>query len=341
MNFTNRKTNLKISMIILLLIGISVSSYSLNPDTLQADYTVTQCDSLIKANANNPNLVLLDVRRPTEHIPQHLIGAINIDYFAENFEDLINSLPRHKLYVVYCLSGGRSGMTLDLMVDMNFTNVVNMLGGITEWKNNSFPTTPAFAALNMNVSDSIVPMDTIKIGYVDTIELTVTNRANDTLRFNSITNLTGSEFSTDFDTATILLGAEDYTFSIFYEPVDEESDSLSFIIESNGGDVAFYIWRTGIDAVFQREIVKESEFKIYPNPVTSSTIIDYELEKAGFMQLSVYNQLGKQVALISEEYQTKGKHKIIWNTENLPVGIYYLAVKTDWGIQTTKMIKSE
>ena len=57
--------------------------------------------------------------------------------------------------------------------------------------------------------------------------------------------MAGTEFTSDFDTNMILLGAEDYTFSIFYEPLDELSDSLSFLIESNGGDIVFHIWRTG------------------------------------------------------------------------------------------------
>ena len=31
--------------------------------------SVTQCDSLIQANVNNPDFVLLDVRTPGEYIP--------------------------------------------------------------------------------------------------------------------------------------------------------------------------------------------------------------------------------------------------------------------------------
>jgi rhodanese-related sulfurtransferase len=324
-------------LIMVFVLSISIKGYNQSTDTLQVHLSAAQCYNLIQLNSNNPNLVILDVRRPSEHIPQHLQGAINRDFYAADFNDLIDSLPKHKMYVIYCKSGGRSGQTFNLMLSMNFTNIVNMLGGINAWIGESLPTTAVFNPMQMAVSDTIVNMDTINIGNVDTIDLMITNRANDTLKFISITSLIGSEFSTDFDTTTILLGAEDYSFSIFYEPNDQISDSVSFLIESNGGNVVFHIWRTGVMPVFEIETVIESKLKIYPNPFTTSTTIEYELIHPETVTYTFYNQFGKQVDII-EQKQSSGLQQVIWTPENLADGIYYFRLEVGKQTASGKLI---
>lgn len=218
-------------------------------DTLLVHYNVYQCDSLVQANATNPDFVILDVRTSGEYIYAHLLGAINKNYYASNFTQLIDALPRHKMYLVHCRSGGRSGNTYNMMLGMNFTQVVNMQGGILAWNAASLPTTSGFAPLLMAVSDTMIADETIILGVVDTIALTITNRANSNLMFSAISSLTGTEFTTNFMMSTTLHGAEDYTFSIFYEPLDEISDTLDFLIESNGGDIVFRIYRSCIALV--------------------------------------------------------------------------------------------
>jgi len=256
-------------ILLLTFAGFFAPAYSQSNDTLLAHYYVGQCDSLILANAYNPDFVIMDIRTPLKYIPEHLTAAINRDYYSPLFNTWIDDLPRHKLYLIHCRSGGRSAITFDMMVEMNFTKVVNMLGGILVWKNLGLPTTSEFAPLLMSVSDTIVTPDTIAIGDIDTIALTITNRANDTLVFNTISSLTGTEFTTNFNTSTTLMGADDYNFSIFYEPGDEISDSIIFLIESNGGDIAFYIERTGLSTtgIYSPEY-HNSEYNVlvYPNP---------------------------------------------------------------------------
>jgi hypothetical protein len=121
----------------------------------------------------------------------------------------------------------------------------------------------------MAVSDMRILTDTIEIGQVDTIQLTVTNRANDTLTFHSNMSLENTEFMSDFDSNVSLTGSEDYTFSIFYEPIDEILDSIVFMIESNGGTIAFEIQRVGINLTTGTNDASLKEFKIFPNPATN------------------------------------------------------------------------
>lgn len=310
------------------------------PDTLQAQFTVQQCDSLIQANANNPNFVILDVRTPGEYDPQHLEGAINRDYYASNFSQTINSLPKHKMYVIHCAGGGRSLQTFNLMKSFGFPQIVNMLGGISAWVSASFPTTSLFAPLLMGVSDSLVGIDTIAIGQVDTIRCTITNRANDTLRLTSISNLTSTEFWTDFDTSQYLLGASDYTFSIFYGPTDTIWDSLVFIIQSNGGMIDFHVTGTGVSTAGIPTIATGPGLKPYPNPFQDKVLIEWYMEQPGPVEISFWNQTGQLVDCIHLSTTSSGMNRVEWDSQDLPSGIYFVSVKSVGTVWDAILVKN-
>jgi hypothetical protein len=61
----------------------------------------------------------------------------------------------------------------------------------------------------------------------------------------------------------------------------------------------------------------------YPNPFNEYTTIEYELNETGDVLISIYSQFGEKVYLLVNEKQEKGRHKITWNPENLPAGIYF------------------
>ncbi len=321
--------------LILILLSLSVelsamSFFRIKADTIFKNFSVTQCDSLILANANNPAFVILDVSTPNEHNPTHIEGAINIDYYDLDFSDQINSLNKNKTYLIHCASGGRSGNTFTMMQTMGFREVYNMLGGMNAWSSASLPTTSAFAPLLMQVSDSIVIIDSINIGTVEAIEVTVTNRANDTLTFASVSSLAGTEFSSNFDIDTTLLGAEDYTFTIFYEPTDELIDSISFVIESNGGAAGFYLWRIGITPA-NIEKVSINDIKTYPNPANKMVYIDHDLNNKiiGYRIFDIAGQL------VLEE---KNNTPTTINVSLLQNGIYELQLQTTKGTCTKRIV---
>jgi predicted outer membrane repeat protein len=66
----------------------------------------------------------------------------------------------------------------------------------------------------------------------------------------------------------------------------------------------------------------------YPNPFTSSTIIEYELEEAGLVTLQIYNNIGQEVVTLVNEQQPVGTHQVQWNATGLPEGIYYCRLST-------------
>lgn len=75
------------------------------------------------------NAVLLDVRTAEEYDSGHLEGALNINWYDEDFSEQLISLDRSKTVYVYCKAGGRSAKAAALMREMGFDHVVNLEGG--------------------------------------------------------------------------------------------------------------------------------------------------------------------------------------------------------------------
>lgn len=78
-------------------------------------------------------LVILDIRTPEEFAAGHIEGAINIDYYAADFEQQLGELDLDVPYVMYCNSGNRSSNTLPLMDSIGFSEVYELDGGIQAW----------------------------------------------------------------------------------------------------------------------------------------------------------------------------------------------------------------
>ena len=89
---------------------------------------------LIEQRGRDQSFVILDVRRPDEYDPQHIVGAMNLNYYSPTFEEKLAALDRHKAYLVYCASGSRSGNTFGLMQTLGFTEIYNLLGGISAFR---------------------------------------------------------------------------------------------------------------------------------------------------------------------------------------------------------------
>ncbi len=76
----------------------------------------------------------------------------------------------------------------------------------------------------------------------------------------------------------------------------------------------------------------------YPNPFNPSTNIEYKIPNSEFVQIKIYDILGKEVETIVNEIKSAGTYDITWNAENLPGGVYFYKLKTGSYEQTKKML---
>ncbi|HVL66597.1 MAG TPA: rhodanese-like domain-containing protein [Vicinamibacterales bacterium] len=81
----------------------------------------------------------VDVRTPAEHSEGHVAGSILIphDQIEQRWQEL--SEYTHKPIVLYCRTGRRSGLALDVLKNKGFTNVRNG-GGLQTLKAQGVPT---------------------------------------------------------------------------------------------------------------------------------------------------------------------------------------------------------
>jgi len=83
----------------------------------------------------------------------------------------------------------------------------------------------------------------------------------------------------------------------------------------------------------------------YPNPFNPNTVIQYQIPKISFVTITVYDLLGREVAILVNEEKPSGNYKIEFDASGLSSGVYYYQIKaTPSGgqagnfIQTKKMI---
>jgi hypothetical protein len=76
----------------------------------------------------------------------------------------------------------------------------------------------------------------------------------------------------------------------------------------------------------------------YPNPFNSSTKIKYQINEKGFVRLTIYDILGREVESLVNENQTKGTYEINWNAEKLTSGIYFCKLIMDNFTETKKIV---
>jgi len=74
----------------------------------------------------------------------------------------------------------------------------------------------------------------------------------------------------------------------------------------------------------------------YPNPFNPSTSIEFSLSKAAHVTLRVFDVLGRQVAVLADEYRQSGSHKVSYDAGRLSSGVYYYTLTTDNGFSETK-----
>ena len=82
---------------------------------------------------------LVDVRTPQEYTEGHIDGASNINVQSDDFKELAQrELSKDSTVLVYCRSGRRSLDAAEMLTVPGY-KVVNLKGGIIEWKEVGLP----------------------------------------------------------------------------------------------------------------------------------------------------------------------------------------------------------
>ena len=76
----------------------------------------------------------------------------------------------------------------------------------------------------------------------------------------------------------------------------------------------------------------------YPNPFNPATTIGYVLKDKSNAKLTLLNAIGEEVAVLVNEEQDKGFHKVDFSASNLPSGVYFYRLQAGDYTSVKKMI---
>jgi adenylyltransferase/sulfurtransferase len=99
-------------------------------------------EALARALAGDDPPLVIDVREPEEWAIAHLAPAHLIP--RGELPERVDELTHAREVVLYCRSGARSGQAARLLLDLGFSNVKSLKGGINAWAERVDPSIPRY-----------------------------------------------------------------------------------------------------------------------------------------------------------------------------------------------------
>ncbi len=121
-----------------------------------------------QAISNTADAVIVDVRTPEEFEKGHITNALNLNWYGSEFDKQVATLDKTKPVFVYCLTGARSSSATDRMRKAGFENIIEMPGGMMDWRANSLPeATTKSGGKGMSLAQYEALINTDKLVLVD------------------------------------------------------------------------------------------------------------------------------------------------------------------------------
>jgi uncharacterized lipoprotein YddW (UPF0748 family) len=116
-------------------------------------------------------------------------------------------------------------------------------------------------------------------------------------------------------------------------------DAVMLILDrSKSPDVLISV-PTSIDHQPEEDLPTATELlPAFPNPFNPTTTIQYRLDGAGHVRLSVYDVLGRRVALLADQGMPEGLHQVTFDGTGLSSGVYLYRLQAGQQILTQKMM---
>lgn len=122
-------------LILMTMIATQISGCNTNDNIVSV--SAIEFDKKLKADS----VQLVDVRTPQEYAEGHIAGALNINVQSDDFKQMAEKeLSKDSTVLVYCRSGRRSMDAAEILTKLGY-RVVNLKGGIIEWKEDGLPVT--------------------------------------------------------------------------------------------------------------------------------------------------------------------------------------------------------
>jgi outer membrane protein assembly factor BamB len=79
-------------------------------------------------------------------------------------------------------------------------------------------------------------------------------------------------------------------------------------------------------------------YQNYPNPFNPETNISFDLPKASHVKLRIFDAIGKEITVLTDENMNPGNHIVSWDASKYSSGVYFYEIQTDGFRDIKKMI---
>ncbi len=100
----------------------------------------------------------------------------------------------------------------------------------------------------------------------------------------------------------------------------------------------FIGFSNSFDDNFNYVVDKYNLCQNYPNPFNPITTIEYKIPFEGFVEIKVFDILGREVKTLVKMNQTAGNYKVIFDASSLPSGVYLYQINVNDYQATKKML---
>jgi predicted GH43/DUF377 family glycosyl hydrolase len=165
------------------------------------------------------------------------------------------------------------------------------------------------------------------------------------LRWTTATELNNNGFEiqrkvaeSDFATIGFVRGEGTTTNQIEYSYIDKDLTDGKYFYRLKQFDFNGSYEFSNVIEVDVRSLNEYVLEQNYPNPFNPTTTIGYVLREKTTAKLLLLNAIGEEIAVLVNEEQHKGFHKVDFNAANLPSGVYFYQLKAGDFISVKKMI---
>jgi hypothetical protein len=127
------------------------------------------------------------------------------------------------------------------------------------------------------------------------------------------------------------------THLIFTEAMAADSSIMILPFEFINGEISISL-SVGVK---EHQNNLPTEFKLfqnYPNPFNPTTTIQFDIPKASFVTLKVYNILGQEVATLVNEKREAGRYEAKFKASTLSSGVYFYRLQAGDYASTKKFV---
>jgi rhodanese-related sulfurtransferase len=153
-------------LVSLLFLTTTIMSCAQN-NASNASNELTISSKAFSAAVAKPGAQILDVRTAGEYQSGHIANALQANWLdPKEFKNRTQHLDKSKMIYIYCQSGGRSASAQAALMEAGF-KVVNLEGGMSNWKMQQMPVEGVGNAVQMRVVDFEKVLQTNQYVLVD------------------------------------------------------------------------------------------------------------------------------------------------------------------------------